>query len=202
MTQRHILKISRLEGLADGIFAIAMTILVLDLHLPAGILTADLPGILFKLVMFKLFIYMGSFIILGTLWVAMNFQLGLLERINRPYIWINVFYLMVVCVVPFSASLLASYPNSYVSILFYAMNLIFAYLGQLLTIQCAYLLNLNHEDYTPAIRHAVLQRIFVAPIFCVAAIFLAYWNTRIAFVTLLIPTILYMFPGKIDKFDR
>lgn len=197
----HLLKISRLEGLTDGIFAIAMTILVLDLRLPPHVATDNLLLILKDDVFIKLFIFVGSFIILGTLWVAMNFQLGLLERLNRQYLWTNIFYLMVICIVPFSATLVSAFPNSPVSISFYAINLICASMGQLLTSQCAHFYNLNKDIYTPPVRHAVLRRIFVAPIFYIASLVLAYWNTHIAFIMLLIPTLVYMIPGKVDHYE-
>lgn len=196
------LKVSRLENLTDGIFAIAMTILVLDLRLPPDIPAAHLPNVIMTVVFLKLLIYMGSFIILGTLWVAMCFQLGLLARVNRPYLWTNVYYLMAVCVVPFSASLLASYTDNPVSITFYAINLLCISFGQLLTSHCAHIYNLNNEMYSEKIRKAILQRIFVAPMFYVAAIFLARWDTPLAFITLIAPTLIYLIPGRVDRFDN
>src|SRR5665213_1213192 len=114
----RILKVTRLEALSDGIFAIAMTILVLDMRLPAGAVPPDQWHALITGVYFRLLIFIGSFIILGTLWIAMTFQMGLLERINRPYLWTQVFYLMGVCVVPFSSSFVAGHPNAPDSISF------------------------------------------------------------------------------------
>lgn len=197
----RILKVSRLEGLVDGIFAIAMTILVLDLRLPPGLAFNGLLTVLIHDVLFKLIVYIGSFIILGTLWVAMNFQWGLLDRINRPYLWTNIFYLMVVCVVPFSASLVGEYPNSPASISFYAINLMVASLSQFFIFQCAHHYHLNREVLTPALRFAVMRRIFVAPIFYVGSLFAAHWNVHFAFFLLIAPTIIYMIPGRVDRFD-
>lgn len=201
MATLHILKISRLEGLTDGIFAIAMTLLVLDLRIPAHLETAHLSTILRHDVLAKLFIYAGSFVILGTLWVAMTFQVGLLERINRPYLWANVFYLMAICVVPFSANLLGFFPYSPMSIYFYVGNLLCASLGQLLIAQCAYYYQLNKEGYNSEIRHAIIRRILVAPVFYVVSIFLAHWNTGLAFIMLIAPTVIYMIPGRVDHYE-
>ncbi len=199
MNLTRMLKVSRLEGLSDGIFAIAMTILVLDLRVPLGTALADLPAVLHSSLLIKLLIYAGSFIILGTQWVAMNFQLGLIQRVNRPYLWANIFYLMVVCVIPFSATLVAAYPNSPLSISFYAINLLCTSIGQVGTSQFAHIYKLNTDVYTPAIRAAILKRICVGPIFNCAGIVLAYWNTSIAFAVLVVPTFFYMFPGIVDN---
>lgn len=203
MEQRsHILKVSRLEGLTDGIFAIAMTILVLDLHLPEGIKIINLYSFLFTSIFIKLIMYVCSFIILGTLWIAMTFQTGFLERLNRSYLWIHVFYLMIICIVPFSASLVAAHPDNYVSISFYAINLLCASLTQFLIIYCAHYYQLNHEDYTNHIRRVSIQRVFVAPPFYIASLFLAKWSTSIAFFLLVAPIVVYMIPGKIDKYSN
>src|SRR5690242_19219537 len=92
MNQRRILKVSRLENLTDGIFAIAMTILVLNITLPLDTTTAKLALVLQTTILEKIFIYAGSFIILGTQWIAMTFQHGFVERLNRPYLWANFLY--------------------------------------------------------------------------------------------------------------
>lgn len=199
---QHLLKISRLEGLTDGVFAIAMTILALDLHLPRGLDSSHLFSTLRSDVAFELYIYIVSFIILGTLWIAMSFQTGLLERINRPYLWTRIFYLMAVCIVPFSASLVAAYPQNPASISFYAYNLIAAYICQFITNQCAHSFKLNNLSYTPTIRRAIIQRILVAPIFYIAALIVVHWDTKLAFILLFAPTILYMIPGRIDQYEN
>jgi uncharacterized membrane protein len=202
MNQVHLLKVSRLEGLTDGVFAIAMTILAFDLRVPQELILNPLLHTIIHVELIKLFIYVGSFIVLGTLWIAMNFQLGLLERVNRPYLWANVFYLMVICVVPFSASIVANFTSDPMSILVFAFNLLFASLGQVITAQSAHKHKLNKETYTPAIRKAIIRRVAIGPIFYIAACFLAYWDTKVAFIILVIPPIIYLFPGRIDSFDK
>lgn len=198
----RLLKVSRLEGLTDGIFAVAMTILVLDLRLPAGAIDITHLSLFLNGIYLKLFIYCGSFIILGTLWIAMNFQFGILDHLNRTYLWCNIFYLMAICVVPFSASFVAAFSNSETSLKFFAVNLLCCSFGQLLISECARIYQLNGPRYTPAIRRAVLQRISVGPPFYILSIFLASVNTTIAFIILIIPPLVYMIPGYVDQFDR
>lgn len=202
MNQAHILKVSRLESLTDGVFAIAMTILAFDLHLPHELLQNSLWDTLIHIELLKFFIYIGSFIVLGTLWIAMTFQLGLLERVNRPYLWANVFYLMIVCVVPFSAYVVANFPHDPLSIIIFAVNLLIASIGQCITAESAHKHKLNKDIYTPAMKNAILRRIAIGLFFYIAACFLAYWDTKLAFILLVTPPILYLFPGKIDGFDK
>jgi uncharacterized membrane protein len=201
LNSKHILKVSRIESLTDGIFAIAMTILILNLSIPTDADVSDLSTLLLTDILLKLVIYIGSFIILGTLWIGMHFQIGLLERINRPYLWTHVFYLMGVCIVPFSSSLVAAHPNNIITISFYAGNLLYTSTMQLIICQFAYIYKLNSPICTPVIRSAIIKRIFLAPLFYIAALITAHWNPSAAFVLLAAPTIVYMLPGRVDRYD-
>lgn len=197
----HLLRVSRLEGLTDGIFAIAMTILILDLRIPANFISPTQIHLWETDILYKLLIYGGSFIILGTQWVAMNFQWGLLQRLNRPYLWTNIFYLMIVCIIPFSANLVGSYPNSVTSIYFYAANLLSATIFQVIIFSCSHYFKLNNTSYTPAIARAIVRRIALAPIFYITAMITASWATYYAFILLIAPTAIYIFPGVIDRYE-
>jgi uncharacterized membrane protein len=202
MPHEHILKVHRLEGLTDGVFAIAMTILAFELRVPAGLSLTQIPHYLSVTVFEKLYVYAGSFILLGTLWVAMSFQIGLLEKLNRQYLWAHIFYLMFVCIVPFSANLLAAFPLNASSIYFYSANLLFLSLAQFIIARSSRYFQLNKRVCTDEISLAIIKRIFVAPPFYLAAILLASWNIRLAFFFLLIPTVVYMVPGRVDRYDN
>ncbi len=201
MAITHLLKISRLEGLTDGVFSIAMTIMVLNLHLPNHFNTGDVSPIVQSNIYINLYMYAGSFIILGTHWIAMNFQWGLLERLNRIYLWTNMFYLMAICVIPFSANLLVAYPHSIYSINFYAINLLCTSLGQMITLTCAYYFKLNKNTYRIEVYRAALLRILVAPVFYISSLVMTHWSTSIAFILLVLPTAIYLIPGRIDHYE-
>jgi len=202
MASFHLLKISRLEGLTDGIFAIAMTILILNLHVPNQLDDTHLLPFIKNDTFYNLFIFMGSFIILGTHWIAMSFQMGLVDHLNRAYLWVNMIYLMVICVVPFSANLLGIYPHSTSSIYFYAVNLLCASLGQLLIFLCARYFDLYKNADTANIYWAGVKRVLVAPPFYICSVVLASWNITAAFILLVLPTIIYLKPGRIDRYEN
>jgi uncharacterized membrane protein len=67
---------SRIMALADGIFAVAMTLLVLDLKLPEGTKTTTDAQVWRQLVELRerFLIYGLSFIVLGTYWISHHFQ--------------------------------------------------------------------------------------------------------------------------------
>ncbi len=196
----QVLKVSRLEALVDGIFAIAMTILVLNLSIPQGANLTTLHSIMRHDILHKLFIYGGSFIILGTYWVGMDFIYGFLSHVTRPYLWFNIFFLMHICIVPFSASILGSFPHERISIDFYAYNLLGISMVQLFIWWYAQTYHLNIDlAHDKAISRSLYRRILTASICYLGSLILARWNTDVAFIVLILPPLIYIIPGGIDK---
>lgn len=117
---------SRLERLTDGVFAIVMTVLVLEItipHLSPTEISVELPKQLINLIPMILS-YMTSFIILGFFWIGHDDQFHYIRRVNRTLLGISIFYLMFIALIPFSTSLLGEYGNQQISVLIYGMNLI------------------------------------------------------------------------------
>lgn len=115
---------SRLEALSDGIFAIAMTLLVLELKVPEishhhsngemlDQLLAMLPAF---------FIFVLTFLIAGGFWFLHHVTFHFIRHTDRLLCWINLVFLMFVSLLPFSAGLLGHLFVHPVSQLFYFGN--------------------------------------------------------------------------------
>ena len=105
--------LERLAALSDGIFAVAMTLLVLDLRVPvSGAIHTEgaLWDALVKLSP-SLITYFMSFLTLGIFWVGQQTQLNHLARSDRHLTWIHIAFLFTVSITPFSTKLLAEYPR-------------------------------------------------------------------------------------------
>jgi uncharacterized membrane protein len=202
MSANRILTKARLGSLTDDIFAVAMTIMIFRLELPANITAAQLPDVLTHSILKELLILAGSFVILGSQWMAMHFQHGFLVSVDRTYCWLNIAFLLVTCVVPFSANLLVQFPDEKLVIYFYAGNLILSQLTQWATISYATRNNLNNPDDADLAYKFVLRRILIAPICYISGIFIASWSIPIAFFVMILPPVLYIFPSKLDKFTK
>src|SRR5215471_1982543 len=101
---------NRIEALTDGVFAVAMTLLVLDIRVPElhqPLATAELPLKLLSLWP-KFLSYTISFVILGVYWVGHHVQLSFIRRADRPLLWINILFLLWVALVPFPIGLLVN----------------------------------------------------------------------------------------------
>ena len=102
---------NRIETLVDGIFAVAMTILVLELHVPElahEVSEAELVHALGHLAP-QILSYASGFVILGTLWVGHHYQFHYIQRSNRALLWINLVFLLAIAFLPFVVALIGTY---------------------------------------------------------------------------------------------
>jgi uncharacterized membrane protein len=100
------MKTARLEAFSDGVFAVAITLLVLDLGVPtgSGSLITALADRWPSFAAFAL-----SFVTIGIIWVNHHVLFGSVRRADRPLLFINLGLLMSVVLLPFSTSLFARY---------------------------------------------------------------------------------------------
>ncbi|HOP66157.1 MAG TPA: TMEM175 family protein [Methanoregulaceae archaeon] len=119
---------SRIEALSDGIFAISMTLLVLSLTVPA-IAESDAPDLLPGLIagMYPDFLFFAiAFFILGGYWMAHHRILQSVEYVDEQFIWLNLFLLFFIVLIPFSTSLSGDYENVLFAVLLFHVNLLVA----------------------------------------------------------------------------
>jgi uncharacterized membrane protein len=116
---------ARIQALADGVFAFAMTLLVLNLVLPDPIHLppeTQLNELLVKQAR-AFFNYVLSFILLAIFWTVHTQQFHVIKATNSTHTWINLIILMFVVLIPFSASVMADYPNDTLANALFAANL-------------------------------------------------------------------------------
>ncbi|MFA6169633.1 MAG: TMEM175 family protein [Candidatus Margulisiibacteriota bacterium] len=114
---------NRIEGLTDGIFAFSMTLLVMTLNLPD---TAARSFSLQQLLIGqsdKFFNYGLSFVLIAVVWLIHHQQFHVIRRTDPGHLWINIFLLMFVALIPFSTTLVGDYPGSAAAELFFDGNL-------------------------------------------------------------------------------
>ena len=119
--------LTRLAALSDGIFAFAMTLLVLNLGVPAfaGIHSeGDLGHALLQLWPHLLTCVM-TFLTLGIFWVGQQTQLSALRAADRALAWLQLGFMFAVVLMPFSTALLAEFVTFRVAILIYWANILF-----------------------------------------------------------------------------
>jgi len=111
----------RIAAFSDGVIAIIITIMVLELKLPEAAAKGELwPGFLAPLVP-KLAIYALSFFIVGTLWVNHHQLLSVVRRATPQLMWMNLLLLFFMSLIPLATGFLGEHPQLARAISFYAL---------------------------------------------------------------------------------
>ncbi len=156
--------IERISALSDGIFAVAMTLLFLDLHVPAVASIHsehDLERALLTIAPDILVEFM-SMLTLGIFWVGQQTQLNQLARSHRSLSWTHIFFLFSITLVPFSTRLLADFMVYRLALIVYWFNMLIAGALLYLAWNRAMRLGLAKPDITPQVSVAIKNRIVIA----------------------------------------
>jgi len=193
------LDIKRIQGLSDAVFAVAMTILILDIHVPTGLQHLELKTVLIKGIMPALFVYSISFIVLGAFWVDSHFHHHLLVKTDRFSSWLTILFLMFICIIPFSASFLNKYRREELSIAIYSTNLIFANITHVLMLQHSWRKNYIKPHISSKLYKNMQIRILVPTIMYAIIIIASFLNASWIRAFFLIPLIFHVLWGRSGK---
>jgi uncharacterized membrane protein len=195
----------RITAFSDGVFSIAITLLVLNLHVPtvpSNVLPHDVPGKLLDQLHTQwpsLLSYILSFVIVGIYWVAHHNMFHYIKRSDRPFLWINILLLMCVAFIPFPAGLLGQYPTQPISVIIYASSLILTNL--MLSLLWWYATS-NHrlvdQDIDPHFVRTVNRRNMTAPVVYLVSIGLSFLSPLASLIVFFLFPLYYIFPSHID----
>lgn len=188
---------TRAEILADGIFAVAMTILVLDIRLPP--LPGDISDTQYLhsvLALWpKLIVFVASFIALGRLWQLHRNIFHFLERSDQQLLFWNLLSLMFLCLLPFTTSLAGERPLFSLSAAMYAGNVLMlnlVYRG--MWHHASYRNQLLRRDFDPAIGRVITRTFNVDFVLILVALGTSYLDSLLS-IGLIVVHQLVMFFG-------
>jgi TMEM175 potassium channel family protein len=189
----------RVEALADGIFATVMTVLVLGLRTPiAGLSQSDLQSQIVGLLP-NIVAYAFSFIVLGLFWIGHHNQFHYIIQTDRPFLWINIVFLLTIGFIPFSTSLLGLYPFYPTVVRVYGANI--AATGLALSAVWWYATS-NHrlvdKNLDAHIISSTQKRTIVGPIVCFVGLVFSFIDTRISLALYLLLIPFFMRPSHLD----
>lgn len=196
----------RLEGLTDGIYAIAMTLLVLSLPLPQVDGTSVDNDILTHLGRHgDLFgSYALSFMLLGSFWVVQLKMFKYVKFSCVPHIWVNLVGLLVVCLIPFSSSMMGYHNHTFTANLLFHLNILL--ISLLFIMQGAVILrypSIVAEGHDEASVRRVIRINMVLPLVSIAGILVSLftpdWSTAVYLaVPFLVNRLRSRTPGRSD----
>ena len=102
----------RVEAFSDGVFAVAITLLVLDIKVPEGLARgALLPALLSTSLAIQYLAYAVSFLTIGVMWVNHHRLMATVRVVDHGLLYRNIFLLAIVSFIPFPTSILSTYAN-------------------------------------------------------------------------------------------
>ena len=139
MANENYMETGRLEAFYDAIIAIIVTVLVLELPQPA---TASLASI--WALKTSYFAYLLSFLVCVNLWQYHHIIYNHVEKINTRIIWLNIFLMFIVSLIPYLTTFVANNPNSFIPQALYGLD--FIIVDILLFVMAKMLLAINEEN--------------------------------------------------------
>jgi len=195
--------LERLAALSDGIFAVAMTLLVLDIHAPAAhaIHSEDDLWLALRQLAPRLLVYLMSFVTLGIFWIGQQTQFNQLAQSDRHLTWIHIAFLALVSVMPFSTSLLAEFIEFRLALLLYWANILF--LGLILYVSWRYAASAGLvQSDSDEIRCAIERRILIAQSLYAFGALLCFFNTYWSIGFIVLVQLNYAIAPRFKPFSR
>lgn len=196
------LDLNRLNAITDGIFAIAMTILVLNLDIPNSdqINNISLKDFLITQIP-ELQAYVLSFIMLGSYWMLHHQIHSNFCRTTTTHIWLNLITLMIISLIPYATEVLGEFPHDKTIQIIYSL--------MIFLIGLFYFMNLNYGIRKHRLSETELSQKFIAnmrlrtmisPTIGLCAVGVAFVSKAIwPFTFLIIPVIIALLKSKAAK---
>lgn len=196
---------SRLEFFSDGVLAIVITLLILGLadkcrgfaqYKSQEVLVDQLLGLWPHVLGYVL-----SFLLIAIYWFLHHMMFHFVRRVDRPLLWMNIFFLMSVAFLPFPTGLLAEciFHESNVILILYGCSHIVTSLSLLVLWRYAtggY--RLISKDMDAAAIRSVTRWILVGPLLYGIGVGVSFVSVPAALFLYLITPLFYMLPGRID----
>ncbi|MBK7253940.1 MAG: DUF1211 domain-containing protein [Ignavibacteria bacterium] len=186
---------NRIEALSDGIFAIAMTLIILDLktpeNIPLNLEYEELPLTLLNILP-DVEAYAVSFLVLAVFWLRHQLQFRYLKFANRKIIVLSILFLMLIGFVPFSVGLVMRYNDIQLPTLIYIINLLL--ISVILSIQGWYI-SKNKKIRFEEIEPEILKKYYVFSIVPIVifsvSLIVSFFNLRLAFLLIYLDPAFY-----------
>lgn len=192
-------KAQRLEALTDGVFAIVMTLLVLDLRIPASEIIHSEPDMQQALISIlpKIITYALTFWVAGLFWSVYSNQYNYINKADSNLTMISIFFLMFVALLPFSAAQLSEHIELRTSAVFYCGNVFISCNLMRLHWQYAIRHGLTHveDDMITVINKGLMKRAITASIIYGICFTISFFSSYVSIGLIILVQTYYAFIG-------
>jgi uncharacterized membrane protein len=185
----------RLEAFSDGVLAIAITLLVLEIKVPHLAAPADGREALAALVALgpKFLGYLLSFFFIAVFWVSHHRFFRLIAQVDSGLLWLNVLLLLALSFIPFPTAMIGEYPSNPVSLALFAVVLMLAGIAFNLMWRHARSQQLYHAGVAPATVSRAAARGLIGPVAYGLAALVAFLFPPAAWAIFIVIPLVYVF---------
>jgi uncharacterized membrane protein len=196
--------LERLSALSDGIFAVAMTLLVLDLHIPTAAQVHGERELLAALAALgpQWVAYGMSFLTLGIFWAGQQTQLNHLAEGTRDLTWIHLGFLFTITLLPLSTRLLAEFITYRGALGIYWLNILAPGVTLYWSWKYATRAGLIKEDTPQAVRASICKRITIAQTLYAVGAALCVFNTWVSIAAIVLVQLNYAIAPRWSRRDK
>ena len=176
----------RTEAFSDGVFAIIITLLILEIKIPHLTNKTSSNELMWALINLapKIMSWAGSFFFIAVFWVQHHNLFRLADKIDYAFVWLNNFTLLFICFVPFPTAIMGEYPENRMAVLFFGAVVTIASFLQ----TCMYYYLTKHylvaEYDKVSVSKNVRRSFMLAPLLLIIA-------TGVSFIHILLPYLIY-----------
>lgn len=185
----------RLIAISDGVFAVAMTLLVLEIRVPViEAINSDKQLIdIFMELESKFLVYFLTFMTTGIFWMGHSAQYKNIQRSDRNLSWINLMFLLTVTLLPFSTAFLGDYTKFKFPIAVYWFNIFL--MGLILYINWSYACKHRYvsEETFNAVDKPIRRRIIVGQSLYLFGALLCFINSYLSITFIILVQLNYAF---------
>ena len=151
----------RLLGLTDGIFGMVMTLLVFGIALPELQIANYSNFITFISTLAPTIgVTIVSFVLISSFWIY-HHEFIKIKRMDIPYLWLNIFFLICISFIPFTTSLIGNYSHFFLSEAIFGMNIFLTIVFFLALYYYAYSRNFLEKAPSHDERHYIYHTFFI-----------------------------------------
>ncbi|MEJ7684338.1 MAG: TMEM175 family protein [Segetibacter sp.] len=184
----------RLEAFSDGVFAIVITLLVLDIKIHETEYTTLLNSL--RELIPNILSYITSFFVIGLYWLVHHFYIDKMEKIDGTFLFYNLLLLLSISILPFPTGLLGEFPTKTITLILYGVNILSSNLTLLLMV--SYLWKNPHlieEKYRPefskkSFRKHQISLFLSFDIVCTLSIFASFKFYKVSYALYILITLI------------
>lgn len=193
-----------MEAFSDGVFAIVVTLLVLELRVPSLPENYSTQDVLKELLHLspKFFSFAMSFVIVAIFWVNHHQFFHSLEKTDRAMLWYNNLLLFWLSFVPFPTAFIGEHPVSMIPVMLYGAVLFLAGVSFNLMLRHAVKANLFHKSVSDEVLKQSIKRGVIGPVIYFVSVISAFISVYISLAIFLLVPVIYFIPQKIVRLEE